>query len=50
MVADVFHEEYDANDMTQRVFQRVDMNSTKYGHESGMFCLRMNIFLQKLGM
>ena len=44
----VFYEKLDANDMKHRVFERMDVFSTKYGHESGMF-LDNRRFFTKFG-
>ena len=44
-----FYEKLDANDMKHRVFERMDVFSTKYGHESGMF-LENGRFLPNMGM
>ena len=37
MKTGVFYEKLDENDMKHRVFERMDVFSTKYGHESFMF-------------
>ena len=44
-----FHETFDGNDTKHRVFKRMDVFSTKYGHESGRFFLEIEVFLQKMG-
>ena len=42
-----FHETFDGNDTKHRVFKRMDVFSTKYGHESGRFFLEMDVFYKK---
>ena len=50
ITAGVLHEKFYANRMKHRVFERFDIFSTKYGHDSSMFCQRMAVFLQNMGM
>ena len=45
-----FHEKIDANDMKYRVFERMDVFSTKYGYERGWFFLEYGRFYKKMGI
>ena len=43
-----FHETFDGNDMKHQVFMKIDVFSTKYGHERGRF-FRVWTFFTKNG-